>query len=180
MPSISRHLIALAAVAFATPAAAQTFQSIEAMEEQVVAVLGAPIGQPGGPARPIDRRLRLSACPAPIIVEPVAMGAATVRCQAIGWRIRVPVLPGDESAQDEQATASISTPVRRARGELVVRRGDPVALVVISGGFTVSRQAVAEQDGAAGDRIRVRTEPRAAPIVGQVLADGRVAMSGFN
>ena len=71
-------------------------------------------------------------------------------------------------------------PTRTARAAPVVRRGDPVSLVVMSGGFTVSRQAVAEQDGAPGDRIRVRTEPRTPPIIGQVLADGRVAMSGFN
>jgi flagella basal body P-ring formation protein FlgA len=172
-----------AASCAATPASAQTFQSLDAVEEQVVASLGAAIGQPGGPARPIDRRLRLQHCPSPIIVEPINLGAVTVRCQQIGWRLRVPVLQGGETA--EQSAAATPTPTRtrtaRAeRAELVVRRGDPVALVVVTGGFTVSRQAVAEQDGAPGDRIRVRTEPRAAPVTGQVLPDGRVAMSGFN
>lgn len=174
MPSIFRHALVLAAAASASPAAAQTFQSIDAIEEQVTATLGAEIGQPGGPARPIDRRLRLTSCPAPIIVEPINLGAVTVRCQQIGWRIRVPVLDG------ERATAQAAPAGRRARTEPVIRRGDPVALVVMTGSFTVSRQAVAEQDGAPGDRIRVRTEPRAAPIVGEVLPDGRVAMPGFN
>jgi flagella basal body P-ring formation protein FlgA len=178
MPSIIRHLLVLTAGLAAAPAAAQSFQSIDAIEEQVVAVLGTPIGQPGGPARPIDRRLKLSACPAPIIVEPIALGAVTVRCQQIGWRLRVPVL---QAAGEIQVTnAANSAPTRTARAEPIIRRGDPVALVVTTGSFTVSRQAVAEQDGAPGDRIRVRTEPRKPPIIGQVMPDGRVAMNGFN
>lgn len=177
MPSNIRHLLVLAAGLTATPAGAQSFQSIDAIEQQVVAALGAPIGQPGGPARPIDRRLKLTACPAPIIVEPIALGAVTVRCQQIGWRLRVPVM----QSGGEQAAGAISTPaMRSARAEPIIRRGDPVSLVVTTGSFTVSRQAVAEQDGAPGDRIRVRTEPRKPPITGQVLPDGRVAMSGFN
>jgi flagella basal body P-ring formation protein FlgA len=170
----------IAAVGVATPAGAQTFQSLDAVEEQVVASLGAAIGQPGGPARAIDRRLRLQNCPAPIIVEPINLGAVTVRCQQIGWRLRVPVLQGGDTAEQTVVATPAHTRTRTARADLVVRRGDPVALVVVTGGFTVSRQAVAEQDGAPGDRIRVRTEPRAAPIIGLVLPDGRIAMSGFN
>ncbi len=177
MPSIIRHLLVLTAGLSAAPAAAQSFQSIDAIEEQVVAVLGTPIGQPGGPARAIDRRLKLSACPAPIIVEPIALGAVTVRCQQIGWRLRVPVLQGGAQTS---AAAAPSNPVRTARAEPIIRRGDPVSLGVSPGSFTVARQAVAEQDGAPGDRIRVRTEPRKPPIIGQVLPDGRVAMNGFN
>ena len=188
-PSIFRRSSLTAAAAFAaTPALAQSFQNIDAIEQRVVETLGAGIGQPGGPARPVDRRLRLTSCPAPLIVEPVVMGAVTVRCQPIGWRIRVPVMaagaPAEAQAEpqtgDNWMPAAAATPVRAARAEPVVRRGDPVALVVISGSFTVSRQAVAEQDGAPGDRIRVRTEPRSPPIVGQVLPDGRVALTGFN
>ena len=187
MPSNFRRLTMIAAIAGATPAMAQSFQDIAAIEQRVIETLGAGIGEPGGPARPIDRRLRLSACPSALIVEPVALGAVTVRCQAIGWRIRVPVLAaaeGEATVEYDGGTA-VESPmptasVRRTRGETIVRRGDPVSLVVVTGGFTVSRQAVADQDGAAGDRIRVRTEPRSAPIVGQILADGRVAMTGFN
>ena len=186
MPSIIRHLLIAAAGLAAAPASAQSFQSIAAVEQQVVAALGAPIGQPGGPARPIDRRLKLTACPAPIIVEPIALGAVTVRCQQIGWRLRVPVLQGSGDATAATATATatataIAAPaMRAARAEPIIRRGDPVALVVTTGSFTVSRQAIAEQDGAPGDRIRVRTEPRKPPIVGQVLPDGRVALGGLN
>jgi flagella basal body P-ring formation protein FlgA len=184
MPSNIRHLLILAAGLSATPAAGQSFQSIAAVEQQVVAALGAPIGHPGGPARAIDKRLKLSACPAPVIVEPIVMGAVTVRCQQIGWRLRVPVLQGgggNAAAAAAPGSLPANSPApRAARAEPIIRRGDPVSLVVTTGSFTVSRQAVAEQDGAPGDRIRVRTEPRKPPIVGQVLPDGRVAMAGFN
>jgi flagella basal body P-ring formation protein FlgA len=185
MPSNFRRLapaiVISAAALSASPAAAQGFQDIGALEQRVVTVLGAGIGEAGGPARPVDRRLRLTSCPGELIVEPVVMGAVTVRCQQIGWRIRVPVSRGSETgaAQAEPSQPSRAV-VRTARAEPIVRRGDPVSLVVMSGGFTVARQAVADQDGAPGDRIRVRTEPRAAPIVGRVLADGRVEMTGFN
>lgn len=178
MPSTFRHAAtgaALLSAAFiASPAGAQVFHSIDEIDQQVAATLGAEIGQPGGAIRAVDRRLRLQLCPAPIIVEPINLGAVTVRCQPIGWRIRVPV----QQSQEEVAVRAAAVPaVRQARAEPTIRRGDPVALVVVTGGFTVSRQAIAEQDGGPGDRIRVRTDPRAAPIIGQVMADGRVAMS---
>lgn len=177
-----RHLI-LAAAVTASPAAAQhRFQDIDDLEQRVIAALGAHIGEPGGPARPVDRRLRLASCPAPLAVEEPALGAVTVRCAPLGWRIRVPLARGDQAAAASPTGTEAPRPrtPRTPRREAVVRRGDPVALVVTTGRFTVSRQAVAEQDGAPGDRIRVRTEPRAAPIIGQVLADGRVALTGFN
>ena len=181
MTPIFRHLALAIAATTAAPAAAQSFEDIEALEHRVSAALGAGIGEPGGAARPIDRRLRLAACPGPISVEAPTLGAATVRCEQLGWRIRVPVVRDDAAqAAGESNWGASPAAARAARAAPVVRRGDPVALVVISGSFTVSRQAVADQDGAPGDRIRVRTEPRAAPIIGQVLPDGRILMSGFN
>lgn len=183
MPSTFRHAAIAAALlgaAFAaSPARAQSFQSLDEIDRQVAASLGAEIGEEGGALRAVDRRLRLQACPAPIIVEPVNLSAVTVRCQPIGWRIRVPVqMSQEQGATRTAASSGASSYVRQARAEPTIRRGDPVALVVVTGGFTVSRQAIAEQDGAPGDRIRVRTDPRAAPIIGQVMSDGRVAM-GF-
>ena len=174
-----RHLILTGAALVAAPASAQRFHDIEDLEQRVIAALGAHIGEPGGPARPIDRRLRLAACPQPVSVEGPTLSAMVVRCEPLNWRIRVPV------AHDAStASANVGeTPVRTARSaprDYVVRQGEPVALVVTTGSFTVSRQAVAEQDGAPGDRIRVRTEARTAPVVGRVLPDGRVALTGFN
>ena len=164
-------LCLLLSAAFAAPASAQSFENLDMLDSRVSAALGAGIGEPGGATNPLDRRLRLAACPQPVEIAEPAMGALTLRCQSLGWRIRVPLVGNG------QALAAAPAAVRAAP---TVRRGDQVELVAISSGFTVSTLAVAEQDGAPGDRIRVRTERRTAPIIGQVLADGRVALPGFN
>ena len=38
---------------------------------------------------------------------------------------------------------------------------------------------LAEQDGAVGDRIRVRSEGRKGAVIGVVTQDGRVSLPGF-
>jgi len=165
-----RRLVLLSAVV-ASPVSAQSFENLEMLDSRISAALGAGIGEPGGAAYPVDRRLRLAACPQAVEIAEPAMGALTVRCQPLGWRIRIPLV------SNGQASAAAPAAVRAAP---TVRRGDQVELVAISSGFTVSTLAVAEQDGAPGDRIRVRTERRTAPVIGQILADGRVALPGFN
>ena len=172
MVPIFRRLTLLSAAALAAPAAAQGFENLDMLDSRIAAALGAGIGEPGGPVSPLDRRLRLAACPQPAEIAEPAMGAVTVRCQPLGWRIRVPLVAS------ARTSASAATPAA-ARAAPVVRRGDQIELVAIASGFTVSTLAVAEQDGAPGDRIRVRTEHRSAPVIGQVLADGRVALPGF-
>lgn len=180
MLSKVRHLtlpmfaIGLTVAVWANSAQAQAdFANLEAIETQVVASLGAGIGEPGGPARPIDRRLRLAACPQPITVEEPVLGAVTVRCASLGWRIRVPLV-------SDGTTTTVATRAAAVRAEPIIRRGDQVTLVAMAQGFSVSTVATAEQDGAPGDHIRVRAQGRPASIVGQVQSDGRVTLSGFN
>jgi flagella basal body P-ring formation protein FlgA len=175
MPPIFRRLVLLSAIA-GTPAFAQSFENLERLDSLVSAALGAGIGEPGGASGPIDRRLRLAACPQPVEISEPAMGAIAVRCQPLGWRIRVPLTAGGQAnAAPAPARAS-----QRERAEPIVRRGDQIQLVALAAGFTVSMLAVADQDGAVGDRIRVRTERRTSPVIGQILPDGRVALPGFN
>jgi len=147
---------------------AQGFEDLAALDRKVAAALGADFGQPGGPARPIDKRLKLAACPQPATVEPPAMGAVIVRCESLGWRIRVALTrsAGGHSQAEEKA-------------EPIIRKGDQVQLTASSGSFSVSTLAIAEQDGAPGDRIRVRAETRKAAVIGMVMPDGRVALPGF-
>jgi flagella basal body P-ring formation protein FlgA len=161
----------IAALLTAAPAAAQTgFQDLEAMETQIAASLGAEIGEPGGPVRPLDRRLRLKPCPEPVTLDAPAMNAVAVRCQSVGWRIRVPLVRSPGAV----ATAALT------RAEPLIRRGDQVELVAMTANFSVSAAGIAEQDGAPGDRIRVRTEVKGKPpVIGQVMDDGRIALPGF-
>jgi flagella basal body P-ring formation protein FlgA len=175
VPIFRRVALPLLALAMPLPALAQGFENLELLDSRVAAALGANIGEPGGATTPIDRRLRLQACPQPVeIGEPIA-GAVAVRCTPLGWRIRVSIVPSSETRQ-----VAAAAPARQERAEPVVRRGDQIELVAIAAGFTVSTLATADQDGAPGDRIRVRTERRSAPVIGQVLPDGRVALPGFN
>lgn len=148
---------------------ASGFENPEALDRAIAGWLAQEGG--GAEAVPVDRRLRLAACPAPVLIEPGQGGVVTVRCVARGWRIRVPLV--GESVAGPVAVA-------RARAATLVERGQQVTAVVQSRGFSVSTSATAMESGGAGDRIRLRTRPRSAPIVGVVLSDGRVAISGLN
>jgi len=157
------------AMLVAAPAVAAPFQNIPALEERVVAALGAGVGEAGGPLAPIDRRLKLAACPTSVTIDPPRLGAVALRCPALGWRIRVPLKRLEASAGVAMA----------ARAEPVVRRGDPVELVAESDGFSVSVSATAQEDGVPGGRIRVRADGNRTPIFAEVMADGSVRLPGF-
>jgi flagellar basal body P-ring formation protein FlgA len=163
----------LAASLVAAPAAAAPFQNIDALEARVVGALGAGIGEPGGPAAPIDRRLKLAQCPATVAIDPPVMGAIALRCPGAGWRIRVPLarLGGAQVAQGYGAA-----PVK---AEAVVKRGDPVDLVAEQAGFSVSVTAIAQEDGAPGSRIRVKTDGAKGIVFAEVLDAGLVRLPGF-
>lgn len=168
--TLFRHLI-LPALAIAVPAVATSYEDLDRLESRVVAAVGAGIGEPGGPQRPIDRRLRLAACPSAPMVSMTLAGAATIECEAIGWRIHVPLA----------RTSIVETASRsREKEEPVIKKGDQVEVVAVGSTFTVSTVAVAQQDGAPGDRIRLKGDGKAAPFFAQVDAPGRVVVSRFN
>jgi flagella basal body P-ring formation protein FlgA len=159
-----------AALLLAGTAHAQSFEDVAALDMRVAAALGAHAGEPGGAARPIDRRLKLAACPQPASIEAPAMGAVTVRCEALGWRIRVPLLVQQ---------AALATRDAAVKAEPLVRRGDQVELTASTGSFTVSTIGIAEQDGAPGDRIRIRSDRKGPPVIGIVGEDGTISLPGF-
>ena len=166
--TIFRHLAAaLACAAVPAAAAAPQFEPLDRLEAGIVSTLGAPIGQAGGPAQPIDRRLKLAACPqSPEIAVPTP-ASAIVRCSEMGWQIYVPLVR--KAAAQAEGTA---VPL--------VRKGDEVELVVNGDGFTVTSAAVAQQDGAQGELIRVRASPKSAPVTGQVSRRGQVVMADLS
>jgi flagella basal body P-ring formation protein FlgA len=168
MTTIFRHFAALLSCALASSAAADGFEPIDILEARVVATLGSPVGALGGPATGLDRRLKLAACPeAPEIAVPTP-ASAIVRCAPLGWRIYVPL----ERPQASEGAG--------AQAEPLVRRGDLVEVVATGPGFTVTTFAEAEQEGAAGERIRVRVKPGSGPLVGEVVGSGRVSVAGLN
>ena len=178
-----RHL-PFALILLPAPALAD-IQNLDALERRLVIALGADIGQPGGPTTALDRRLKLAACPADVSIEPAVMGAAVLRCAEIGWRIRVPLvrggktLPAGGNALPANAPANTPTYVQQRRAAPVIRRGDPVDLVAGDAGFNVSSQVIAEQDGAPGDRIRVRGDRAKPPIMAEVVDAATVRLPAF-
>lgn len=183
----SPFLLVAAALTAGQPALAQQkFENLDRIDSLVTMTVGAGLGEPGGPAAPVDRRLRLAACPTMPTVEGPVFGAAMVKCEALGWRIRVPLvagaaasasgpLPGNAAASRFTRTAA---PV--AAKENVVRKGDPVQLMAGNAVFSVSRMMVADEDGAVGETIRVREDKKSAPIFAQVVEMGVVRIPGFN
>lgn len=182
-------LALLAPLAFvAGPAQAQQkFENLDRIDSLVAMTVGANPGQPGGPAAPVDRRLKLAACPGVPSVDGPVFGAAIVKCDALGWRIRVPLVPGGAAAASAQApvqrrmAAARQVPAaqKAAQKEVVVRKGDPVELVAGGASFSVSRPMVADEDGAPGDMIRVREDKKSPPVIAQVVEIGLVRISSF-
>ena len=173
-----RFIFATVAMLAAMPAGAPAapFEDVGGLEARVVAALDAEIGAPGGPVAPIDRRLKLQACPTPATIDPPALGAVALRCPQLGWRIRVPLkLAGGQGASQSAAYAP-----RPAAVEAVVKRGDPVELVAQGDGLTVSTQAVAQEDGAPGARIRVKTDAKSPVIIAEVVEMGKVRVIALN
>ena len=173
--------MALAAAAAQPALAQQKFENLDRLDGLVAMTVGANIGEPGGPVAPVDRRLRLAACPVTPSVEGPTFGAAIVKCDALGWRIRVPLSGGGAGAATVAPVARYGAAAARpAQRDLVVKRGDPVQLIAGNASFSVSRVMIADEDGAVGDTIRVREDKKAAPVLAQVVEMGTVRIPGFN
>ncbi|HKX77814.1 MAG TPA: flagella basal body P-ring formation protein FlgA [Novosphingobium sp.] len=148
-------------------AVAAPFADLDTIDRTVAAFTGVAIGQPGGAVTPVDRRLRLRACAAPLGLSwrTPRRESVVVQCQdAGGWRIFVPV----------QAVPVVFQLAAAAPAALpAVNRGDAVTIAVSGNGFTVSQPGEAMEAGPVGAWIRVRparatragTEPMRARIV---------------
>jgi|TARA_Y100000780_G_scaffold212069_1_gene212067 flagellar basal body P-ring formation protein FlgA len=188
---LSFLLSAIAALATVQPALAQqTFENLDRIDSLVAMTVGADMGEPGGPAAPVDRRLRLASCPSTPTVEGPVFGAAMVKCEALGWRIRVPLVKGVAAASygpvpgsNPRAAPSngfTRAAIAAAPREDVVRKGDPVQLMAGNASFSVSRMMIADEGGAVGDTIRVREDRKSPPVFAQIVEMGMVRIPGFN
>lgn len=178
MRSILAFLLLVVAMTGAVPAVAQQkFENLDRLDSLVAMTVGANIGQPGGPVAAVDRRLRLAACPQTPSVDGPVFGAAVIKCDPLGWRIRVPLTPGGANMTSPASARVVArAPVSR---DIIVKKGDPVELQAGGSAFTVSRVMVADEDGAAGQMIRVREDKKAPVVIAQVLEMGVVRAPGF-
>lgn len=170
---------AITALAAPVPAIAEGFVDLAALEARVIAFTGVGVGEAGGPAAPIDRRLRLAACATPPALDWRAprRDAVVVNCSTPGWRIFVP-LKGQGAGAVEMTPAA--TPVAAATPKpVVIRRGDPVSIVAAQAGFSVSQQGVAASDAAAGSRLAVRIDGSRATVQTVAVDAGLAALPGY-
>ena len=148
------------------PTMAAGFADPAMIDSAVAAFTGQPIGVPGGAAQPVDRRLRLAACAAPLALSWYGGGQASVlvRCpDAGGWRVFVPV------------SAPRAAPAA-APAAIAVARGEGVTVTVAGEGFSVSQPGEALDAGAVGAWIRVRTAAKADPLRARVVRPGLVEL----
>lgn len=157
-------LAALLAAAPAAHAASGDFTDLGAIDRAVAQFTGAPIGVPGGAARPVDRRLRLEPCASPFALAWHGSRRDTVRVEcpdAGGWRIFIPV-----------AGAVAGPAGRPVRNEAVVARGDMISVAVRGRSFTVMQTGEAMEKGAVGDWIRIKPEGDGEPVRAKVERPG--------
>lgn len=143
-------------ILFALALAAAALEDLDQLDAQV-AVAAQSMGTG---ALPIDRRLRLARCPEGVQIEAADARSLSVRCPALGWRLRVAL------------TSTSGTTVAKA---LLVRRGDPLTVLSSGGGFTVETAGIAGEDGAAGASIRVKLDGGRV-VAGVVTGPGEISL----
>lgn len=139
-------------------AMAGDFQNLEAIEARAADAAGSRV-------RPVDRRLKLAACPEPLQADLPALGAVAVRCASLGWRVRVLV--------EGSAVPLVTEPI-------LIKRGDPVTVNFIAPGFSVTASGIAESEARLGERVRVRVDQKANPVMGEATDAGTVRVGGLN
>lgn len=152
------HLLTSLVMTIATTASASpAYQDLDALDARIAALVGPAA------AVPIDRRIKLAPCPEePEISAPVG-GALTVRCPALGWRLRV-------SLTGANGAAGMAAPV-------LVHRGDMVELMAHGDGYSVSSIGVALEEGPAGGAIRVKIPTSSSPLPALVARAGVASIS---
>ena len=146
----------IALLAFAI-AAAPPLHDLEALRIQIARFSG------GVPL--LDPRLTLAVCDAPQLAwADGGSSAVTVTCAAPAWRVFVAV----------QGAAVMARPAAAARPPVLVRRGDMVSVSAGGPGFSVAVAGVAENDGVAGGRVRVRNRSSGGVVLALVARDGQL------
>ena len=61
-----------------------------------------------------------------------------------------------------------------------IKRGDPVSVNFVAPGFSVTTSGIAETEARIGERVRVRVDQKANPVMGEALDAGTVRVGGLN
>lgn len=148
----------IAAVSLSASALAAPFADLAAIDREVADFTG-------GGALPVDRRLRLNPCAAPLALRwsGVRRESVVVSCpDPGGWRLFVPVQDGGGG-----------------EGAPAVARGDAVTIAVTGAGFAVMQPGEALESGAVGAWIEVRpalSQERRKAMRARIVRPGLVAL----
>ncbi len=137
-----------------TLAFAREQQSLTAIDARAARALEGS----GFVARPVDRGLRLAPCPEALSAAILGTSAVAIRCDRLGWRVRVPAIAGT-------ATANAAR---------VIDRGDLVTVEFVGSHFTVNASGIAMSDAAVGGAVRVKIGQNARPVTGEAVEAGKV------
>lgn len=166
--SFAAPFAALFAFTVAAPAAAQQatqdWAAIDALTQTVAAAMGRD-------ATPIDRRIKLQRCPDQVAIAAIDGQALAVRCDSLGWRLRV-AMTGDAVPAVAVAAASKVTPAAPA-----IRRGDAVRVSLETDSFSISYGAVASEDGRVGETIALRDPDSRRTLSAIVTGPGRARIA---
>ncbi len=160
---------ALALLACAAPATAQItpgFVNPAEIDRAVEHFTGSPIGVTGGAALPVDRRLRLAQCRAPLALawHGARQNTVKVECPDSGsWRIFV-------------ALSNARGAAPAGRRDRLVARGDAVSIIVRGAGFSVTQTGEAMEEGGQGEWIRVKPPGSAEPLRARIERPGLVTI----
>lgn len=133
------------------------------IDEAVARFTGAQVGAIGGARHRADRRLRLSDCQSGLITDWHGIRQSTVKVSCpdpSGWHIYI----------------AVKTAPKAAIAPDIIRRGDSVTIAVEGRGFSIRRPGEAQQSGAAGDWIKVKTNRKGDPISAQIVRQGLVSV----
>ena len=165
-----RRMIAALAAGIAMAPAATAQQATE--DWQTIDTLTAMVANAmGRTATPIDRRIKLARCPEQASITAIDSQTLAVRCESLGWRLRVPM-----AAQAGAATPAVFARSAPAAAP-VIRRGDNVRVTIESETFTVSYSAIATQDGRLGETIALRGNDAKNMLSAVVTGPGRARMA---
>ena len=166
------------ALLIASPAAAQTaFQDTASLDRAVASFTGHAIGEEGGARTAIDHRLKLAQCPTVALSwHGLNHDAVTVTCAGPNWHVYVPVAMGAPQPHSPSIAPTVMLP---AKPEIVIHRGDPVMVEASQAGFTISREAIAQGDAAAGQRFMAKGDGDRQAFQAIALEGGRATLPGW-
>lgn len=169
----------LPALLIAAPAAAQTraFQNTASLDKAVAGFTGHSIGEEGGARTMIDDRLKLAQCATVALSwHGINHDAVTITCPDPNWHIYVPVVMAAPAPKSPSIAPAVTLP---AKPEIVIKRGDPVMVEASTSGFTISREAIAQGDAAAGQRFLAKGDGDKQAFQAIALDNGRATLPGW-